>query len=92
VTVHREGLQMKSTGIVRKLDDLGRIVLPVEIRRRFGLREGTYVEIEVDGDHIILSRMRELCVFCGRADDLLQFRDRRVCRPCTDELSGAGAL
>jgi len=76
-----------STGMARKLDDLGRIVLPAEIRRRFELSEGSYLEIQVEGDRIILSKVQDRCVFCGNADDLAMFRDRQVCRGCRAELA-----
>lgn len=80
---------VKSTGVSRKIDDLGRLVLPAEIRRRFGLSEGTYVEIHVDGKQIVLTKVEDACVFCASTDQLRPFRDRRVCATCLAELSGA---
>lgn len=77
----------KNTGVSRKIDDLGRLVLPAEIRRRFGLNEGSHVEIHVDGDRIVLSRVHDACVFCGSGDGLRAFRDRRVCATCVSQLS-----
>lgn len=79
----------KSTGMSRKIDDLGRLVLPAEIRRRFGLSEGTHLEIEVDGERIVLSKADDTCVFCGGAEQLREFRDRAVCSPCVSQLGGA---
>lgn len=76
----------KNTGVSRKIDDLGRLVLPAEIRRRFGLAEGSHVEIHVDGDHIVLTRLEDACVFCGGGDQLRPFRDRKVCAACVAQL------
>lgn len=82
---------MKNTGVSRKIDDLGRLVLPAEIRRRFGLTEGSYVDIHVEGDRIILGKVEDTCVFCGTTDDLRQFRNRRVCDTCVRQLTGTPA-
>ena len=79
---------VKNTGVSRKIDDLGRLVLPAEIRRRFGLTEGTHVEIQVEGDRVILHKVEDACVFCGGGEQLRQFRDRKVCAACVSQLSG----
>src|SRR5207249_4742975 len=60
----------RATGVSRKVDDLGRIVLPAELRRSFDIREGDHVEISVEDDYIVLSKRRSLCTFCGGADGL----------------------
>ena len=75
------------TGIVRHIDELGRIVIPSEIRKRFGLVEKDAVEISVRGDTILLSKPRPACVFCGREDALAEHRGRSVCRDCIGDLS-----
>lgn len=75
------------TGIVRQIDDLGRIVIPSDIRRRLGLVEKDRVEISVRGDSIVLARPRSACVFCGREDALEEHRGRPVCRTCIRELA-----
>ncbi|MDQ3865504.1 MAG: AbrB/MazE/SpoVT family DNA-binding domain-containing protein [Actinomycetota bacterium] len=77
------------TGIVRHIDELGRIVIPSEIRRRFGLVEKDPVEISVRGDSIVLSRPRSACVFCGGEDGREEHRGRAVCRRCIRELAAA---
>lgn len=82
---------MKNTGVSRKIDDLGRLVLPAEIRRRFGLTEGSHVEIHVDGDRILLSKVEDTCVFCATTEQLRQFRNRRVCTSCVAQLSDSDA-
>ena len=75
------------TGIVRHIDQLGRIVIPSEIRKRFGLGDKDPVEISVRGDEILLSRPHTQCVFCGRRDDLDEYRGRCVCSTCVSELA-----
>jgi transcriptional pleiotropic regulator of transition state genes len=82
-----ESTPMKSTGMARKIDELGRLVLPAEIRRRFGLREGSYLEIQVDDNKIVLSKIDDSCVFCGTKGQLRQFRDQHVCVACHDQLA-----
>jgi transcriptional pleiotropic regulator of transition state genes len=77
------------TGIVRHLDELGRIVIPSEIRKRFGLTERDPVEISIRGDTILLSRPQSSCVFCGSEDDLTEHRGRPVCRACVTELAAS---
>jgi AbrB family transcriptional regulator, transcriptional pleiotropic regulator of transition state genes len=78
------------TGIVRHIDELGRIVIPSEIRKRFGLAEKDPVEISVRGETILLSKPHSSCVFCGRGEALAEHRGRPVCRTCIAELA-AGA-
>ena len=77
---------MKSTGVVRKIDELGRIVLPSELRRVFGIREGEELEISVDGERVILQKRDDLCLFCGAEDPAVEYRGRRVCQGCAEEL------
>ncbi|HEX2040808.1 MAG TPA: AbrB/MazE/SpoVT family DNA-binding domain-containing protein [Acidimicrobiales bacterium] len=82
---------MTQTGIARKVDDLGRIVLPVEMRRLFGIRPGDEMEISVDGGGIQLRKVEVRCVFCDGDDDLRPFRDKRVCAGCSSALTnGSG--
>lgn len=78
---------MKSLGLARKVDELGRIVLPVELRRQFAIRAGDELEISVDGDSILLHKVEARCVFCGSQEDLRLFRERRVCPDCVEGLS-----
>lgn len=76
----------RSTGVTRKVDDLGRIVLPAEIRRSFDIREGDMIEIAVEDDSIVLSKRRSNCTFCGGAEGLRIYREHPVCAPCLAEL------
>lgn len=78
---------MKETGITRNLDDMGRIVLPIELRRRMNLEEGTPLEIFTQGEQIILQKHTEACVFCGNRKDLVPFRGRWICSSCREEVA-----
>ena len=73
---------MKSTGIVRKVDQLGRVVLPIEIRRTFDINYLDSMEIYVDRDRIILRKYKPGCIFCGNADKVEDFRGSIVCEEC----------
>ena len=77
---------MKSTGIVRKVDELGRIVLPIELRRTMGIDVKDSLEIYVDGDSIILRKYEPSCIFCGNAKDIVNFKGKNVCPKCIREL------
>lgn len=77
---------MKSTGIVRKLDELGRIVLPIEMRRTFNLAEKDAVEIYVEGDSIILKKHQPNCILCGEAKNLIDYKGKLVCKSCVKNL------
>jgi transcriptional pleiotropic regulator of transition state genes len=77
----------KTTGIVRHVDDLGRIVIPIEIRKRMGLGEKDPLEISVHDDVIMLARPESSCVFCGGRDGLREHRGRAVCGDCVADLS-----
>jgi len=77
---------MKSTGIVRKIDELGRIVLPIEIRRTMSLERSDAVEIFVDEEKIILKKYEPSCVFCGNADNVTLFKGKLVCADCLNSL------
>lgn len=84
---HTEVLLLKSTGIVRKLDAMGRVVLPMETRRLFNLTaENSAVEIYRDEDSIILKKYVPSCIFCGNSDDVVEFMGEKVCRDCVEKL------
>lgn len=73
---------MKSTGIVRKIDELGRIVLPMELRRTLDIDARDSLEIFVDGGKIILKKYEPQCVFCSRAEDINIFKGKNICNEC----------
>ena len=77
---------MKSTGMVRKLDNLGRIVLPIEMRKSMGIDVKDSIEIFAEGDNIILRRYEAGCVFCGEARDTVMLHGKRVCGQCREQL------
>jgi transcriptional pleiotropic regulator of transition state genes len=77
---------MKSTGIVRKVDELGRIVLPIELRRTLDISEKDCLEIYMDGPSIVLKKYQPTCVFCDEARDIVVFRGKNVCSKCIQAL------
>ena len=79
---------MKSTGIVRNVDELGRIVIPKEMRKRMDIANNDPVEIYVEGDKIILAKYQPACIFCGGTVGISDFRDKKVCEECMSALRG----
>jgi transcriptional pleiotropic regulator of transition state genes len=77
---------MKATGIVRKVDELGRVVLPVELRKTFDIKKEDPLEIYVDGDSIILKKYEPACIFCGDAKNVRRIHEKVVCSNCLDEM------
>lgn len=77
---------MKSTGIVRKVDELGRIVLPIEMRRTLDIAEKDALEIYVDGEDIILHKYQTACVFCNSVKNIISYKGRYVCPECIEKL------
>ncbi len=80
------GMRLKTTGMTRKVDDLGRIVLPIEIRRTFNIIEGDLLEISVSGENVILSKIEDYCIFCGSDADLISHQEKLVCLVCCKTL------
>jgi len=78
---------MKSTGVVRRVDELGRIVIPIELRRTMGIEEKDALEIYVDGDKIILKKYEPACIFCGNAEDVTNYKGKNMCKSCMTELA-----
>lgn len=78
---------MKSTGIVRKIDDLGRIVLPKELRRTLGIDDKDPLEIFIEDNTIILKKYQPACMFCGNARDVSTFKGKNICPACAAEIS-----
>ena len=73
---------MKSTGMVRRIDSLGRIVLPIELRRELELDDDSSLEIFVEGNQIILKKYEPSCIFCGEAKDVITYKGRNICASC----------
>ena len=82
------GDYMKSTGIVRSIDKMGRIVLPMETRKLLSLtQEGAAVEIYTEDDMVVLKKYTPACIFCNSADDLIEFHGAKICRNCINEMN-----
>jgi AbrB family transcriptional regulator, transcriptional pleiotropic regulator of transition state genes len=73
---------MNDTGIVRRIDDLGRIVLPMELRRTLGIHVKDPLSISVDGDRIILQKHKDSCAICGNSGETVMVADRAICLDC----------
>lgn len=78
---------LKSTGVVRKVDELGRVVIPIELRRTLGIDVKDSLEIYVDSERIILKKYEPACLFCGNADNVKHYKGRLVCAECIKEMS-----
>ena len=78
---------MKATGMVRNLDQLGRLVIPKETRRVFNLNEGDPVEIFTDGDTIILKKYAQGCQCCGNMENIKEYKGIKICKKCLNELN-----
>lgn len=77
---------MKTSGIVRKVDELGRIVIPKEMRNMLDIANGDPVEINIDGDRVFLTKYQPNCIFCGSEQRVVAFRDKRVCLDCLEDI------
>jgi transcriptional pleiotropic regulator of transition state genes len=77
---------MKSTGVVRRVDELGRIVIPIELRRTLDIAEKDALEIYVDGELIILKKYQPACIFCDDARDVVNYRGKNICKSCLEQL------
>ncbi len=77
---------MKSTGVVRKVDELGRVVLPISIRQTMDINEKDPLEIFIDENRIILQKYHPACVFCNNADRIVYFNNKRICQDCLEKI------
>ncbi len=77
---------MKATGVVRKVDDLGRVVLPIELRRTLDIEVKDALEIFVDEESIVLKKYEPACVFCGNAKNVRDYKGKNICPECMKEL------
>ncbi|OGX68629.1 MAG: AbrB family transcriptional regulator [Paenibacillus sp. RIFOXYA1_FULL_44_5] len=78
---------MRPVGVVRKVDQLGRIVLPKSLRKKYRMNEGDPVEIFVSGDHILLERYKPKCVFCGSMEGIIEHMSKYICSGCLKEMA-----
>ena len=77
---------MKSTGILRRIDDLGRLVLPMELRNKLELGKGDPIEIYVEGDTVVLKKYEPSCIFCNESENITKHKGKNICRNCVEEL------
>ena len=77
---------MKSTGVVRRLDELRRIVIPIELRRTLDLADRECLEIFTEGNQIILKKYQPACIFCGEAKDVINYKGKNVCKQCLEDI------
>jgi transcriptional pleiotropic regulator of transition state genes len=80
---------MGETGIVRRVDDLGRIVIPMELRRTLGINVKDPMSISMDGERIVIAKHHDSCVMCGSTDDIVRIKGRAVCRGCVAAVKSA---
>lgn len=78
---------MKATGIIRKVDELGRVVVPIELRNKLNINVKDEVEIYVDGSSIILKKFEPDCIFCGNTKGLIKYKDKLICQKCLNNLT-----
>lgn len=78
---------MKSTGIVRKVDELGRVVIPIELRNKLGIQERDPIEIYVDGSSVVLKKYQPNCIFCGNSKNLVEYKDKLICDKCRAKIN-----
>lgn len=78
---------MKATGVIRRVDELGRVVIPIEIRTQFGILEKDPMEIYVEGNSIILKKYEANCIFCGSSKKLSEFEGKPICKKCIINIS-----
>ena len=79
---------MKTTGMTRPIDHLGRVVIPIEIRESLNIKPKDLLEISIQGNKIVLKRSSEVCIFCDNTKDLIDFADKKVCPCCINKLAG----
>ena len=79
-------LKMKATGIIRKVDELGRVVIPIELRTQFNIAEKDPIEIFVDGDSIVLKKYEKSCLFCGGSKNLKEYKGKLICNKCLGQI------
>lgn len=77
---------MKSTGVCRQVDELGRIVLPISIRKNLDIHVKDNMEIYTEGDKIILKKRQASCVFCGNTENVVAYNEKLICQDCLKEL------
>jgi transcriptional pleiotropic regulator of transition state genes len=81
------GVTVRTIGTARRIDQLGRVVVPAELRRVLGIRQGDLLDIRVEDGHLVLLKIEPECAICGRADNLVELHEKHVCKDCVREIS-----
>ncbi len=77
---------MKATGITRQVDELGRLVLPIELRKALNIQTKDYIEFWMDGQSVILKKHEPSCIFCGEAENIINYKGKNICADCFSEI------
>lgn len=80
-------MSLKATGMIRRVDELGRVVIPIEMRNKFGITEKDPMEIYVEGTSIILKKYEPNCIFCNNSKNLVEFEGKQVCSKCVNKIA-----
>jgi AbrB family transcriptional regulator, transcriptional pleiotropic regulator of transition state genes len=83
----RVGVKVRTIGTARRIDQLGRVVVPAELRRVLGIRQGDLLDIRVEDGHLVLLKIEPECAICGRVDNLVELHEKHVCKDCIREIS-----
>lgn len=86
IILHFGGNNMKATGIVRKVDELGRVVIPIELRNKLDIKVKDPIEIFVDGSSIVLKKYEPNCIFCGNSKELINYNEKLICEKCAEKI------
>jgi len=78
---------VKKTFSLRKIDNLGRIVIPMDIRRALEIKEWDELRISMEGDHIVVAKASPMCIFCQSSEDLISYQDKFVCKRCAENFA-----
>lgn len=82
---------MRFTGIIRRVDELGRLVIPIELRKTLGIDEKDCLEIYVDEEKIMLKKYQPACIFCRNVDDVIHYKEKIICKSCADLITKIAA-
>ena len=82
---------MKATGMIRRVDELGRVVIPIEMRNKFGITEKDPMEIYVEGSSIILKKYEPNCIFCNSSKNLIEYESKQICTKCANKIANKNA-
>jgi transcriptional pleiotropic regulator of transition state genes len=79
--------EVRTIGTARRIDQLGRVVVPAELRRMLGIRQGDLLDIRVEDGHLVLLKIEPECAICGNVDNLVEFHEKHVCKECVRDIT-----